>query len=137
MEATTTKDLLHLRIEQADDKLLTVLAELTETLFKSYQPEVIEEEPSMTDNPEEADKMAVYEATLKPMTKQELLSEIREGLADYHRGDYVTLDELEWEAKSTYTSRTNAPISPSVIPPNPVSPSTTLKPAISRLPSIS
>ena len=34
------------------------------------------------------------------MSKQELLSEIREGIADYERGDYVTLDELEKEAEA-------------------------------------
>ena len=41
MDAIATKDLLHLRIEQADEKLLAVLAELTESLFRSYRPEVV------------------------------------------------------------------------------------------------
>jgi predicted transcriptional regulator len=54
----------------------------------------------VAENQDEADKMAAYEATLKPMTKQELLSEIREGMADYHRGDYVTLDDLDKEAEA-------------------------------------
>jgi len=99
MDATTAKELLHLRIEQADEKMLNVLSKVVESLFEVYQPEVLDGQPFVADSEEEAEKMAAYEATLKPMSKQELLSEIREGLADYERGDYVTLEEMEREAE--------------------------------------
>jgi len=100
MDAIERKELLHLRIEQANEEMQIVLAKIVEALFQTYQPEVIETETFVAESEEEAEKMAAYEATLKPMSKQELLSEIREGIADYHRGDYITLDELEKEAEA-------------------------------------
>ena len=45
MDATTTKDLLHLRIEQADEKMLNVLSKVVESLFEAYQPEVLDGQP--------------------------------------------------------------------------------------------
>ena len=87
MNATATKDLLHLRIEQADEKLLAVLAELTESLFRSYQPEVVEAAET-----EAAPNWA------KPLTAEESLADLREGLAEYEAGEYVTLEEASKEA---------------------------------------
>lgn len=59
------KERLHLRIEQADEKVLRVLDQLTETLFAEYHSEQTEEEERLA-------KIAAYEAQLKPMTKEEL-----------------------------------------------------------------
>lgn len=88
MDATTTKDLLHLRIEQADEKLLAVLAAVTESLFRSYQPEAVE-------------KTAAAQAVpgwAKPLTAEESLADLRQGLAEYEAGAYVTLEEASKEA---------------------------------------
>ena len=98
MDAMATKDLLHLRIEQADEKLLAVLAEMTESLFRSYQPEVVEEVAYEPESEEEASKMAAYEATLKPMSKAEFYADINESIAEYHRGEAVPIEEVESEA---------------------------------------
>ena len=83
-----TKDLLHLRIEQADEKLLAVLAELTESLFRSYQPEAVEDTQRDTTVPSWA----------KPLTAEASLADLREGLAEYEAGQYVTLEEASKEA---------------------------------------
>ena len=89
MNNSSLKDLLHLRIEQADEKLLVVLAELTESLFRSYQPDVID-----TANSEAIPKWA------KPLTAQESLNDLREGLKEYEAGEYVSLEEAKKEAAS-------------------------------------
>jgi predicted transcriptional regulator len=86
------KKRLHLRIEQADEQLLHVLSELTESLFKTYQPQVLEQQ--------EADNPAVYADHLQPLSRQEMTKEIDEAMADYERGDYVTLEESSKEAAS-------------------------------------
>ena len=86
MDATATKDLLHLRIEQADEKLLAVLAEVTETLFRTWQPEAMN---SSTDP---------VPSWAKSLTAEESLADLREGLAEYEAGEYVTLEEAEKEA---------------------------------------
>ena len=88
MDATTTKDLLHLRIEQADEKLLAVLAQMTEILFRNYQSEVMENSPQEDRVPSWA----------KPLTAAESLADLREGLAAYEGGQYVTLEEARKEA---------------------------------------
>ncbi len=91
MDATTTKDLLHLRIEQADEKLLAVLAEVTESLFRSYQPEAVE----VTD-PEH--KLIGYQAG-EPLTTDELRAKINRAEDQIDRGEYLSPEELEKEAE--------------------------------------
>lgn len=88
MDAIQTKELMHLRVEQANDQLLKALAEMTETLFKTWQPEALEE--GAQGIPEWA----------KPMTAEESLADLREGLAEYERGEYLTLEESSKEAAS-------------------------------------
>ncbi|MEM8584907.1 MAG: hypothetical protein AAGF87_11585 [Bacteroidota bacterium] len=87
MDTAATKDLLHLRIEQADEKLLAVLAELTESLFRNYQPNVAE-----------AKETEAAPSWAKPMTAEESLTDLREGLADYEAGNYLTLKDASKEA---------------------------------------
>lgn len=99
MDATAMKDLLHLRIEQADEKMLSVLAQLTESLFKSFQPEVIEETEELVDDEEvafaEEMKNAPAPPWAKPVTREQFNAEIKESLDQYHRGEYFTLEEIE------------------------------------------
>jgi len=85
------KELLHLRIEQANDKLLEALVAMTEGLFKVYQPEVLEGEM----NQAEFDQLP--EPEFKRMTMAEQKEAIDEGLAEYHRGEGLPFDELEKE----------------------------------------
>jgi lipoate-protein ligase A len=49
MDAIERKELLHLRIEQANEEMQIVLAKMVEALFQTYQPEVIQEEKEWTD----------------------------------------------------------------------------------------
>lgn len=96
MDAIQKKELLHLRIEQANEQMLDALAEMAEVLFKNWQPEVIEE--TIEKEKTEAEMAAIYAKHLKPMTREEMNSELREAMADYERGDYVTLEEMEKES---------------------------------------
>ncbi|WP_020535718.1 hypothetical protein [Lewinella cohaerens] len=86
------KERLHLRIEQADEQMLQVLVEMTESLFRTYQPQILKEK--------EADLNKDYTEHLRPLTREELTSEIEESMADYERGDYLPLDESSKEASS-------------------------------------
>lgn len=86
------KERLHLRIEQADEQILQVLAEMTESLFKTYQPEALE----ISDT----ELAAKYKEHLQPLTREEITSEIEQSMADYQRGDYITLEESSKEAAS-------------------------------------
>jgi alpha-D-ribose 1-methylphosphonate 5-triphosphate diphosphatase PhnM len=92
MGVETIKERLHLRIEQADEKVLQVLDELTESLLKAYQPQVLKQQ--------EADKSAAYADHLQPLSRQEMTEEIEEAMDDYERGDYLTLEESSKEAAS-------------------------------------
>lgn len=95
MDATAIKELLHLRIEQADDKLLSVLAEMTESLFKTYQPEAVE----IVDEEEKAFaeemKNIAPPSWAKPITREQFNAEIKASLAEYERGECLTLEEVE------------------------------------------
>lgn len=95
MDAIQKKELLHLRIEQANEQLLDVLAKMAETLFQTYQPEVIEGEIFVAENEEETGKMTAYEATLKPMNKADFYEQINDGIEEYKRGESLTLEEVE------------------------------------------
>ena len=91
MDAVTTKELLHLRIEQADEKLLAVLAEVTETLFRSYQPEVSK---GLLDRDE-----VIGFSTGEPVTIEQLRAKIDRAENQIDHGDYMTPEELEKEAE--------------------------------------
>lgn len=88
------KERLHLRIEQADEKLLSVLDQFTETLFAAYHSEdtqVITDEQIMAIPPS---------PTWRKLSKEELRTELDEANAEYERGEYITLDELEKESET-------------------------------------
>ena len=96
MDALQKKELLHLRIEQANEQMLDALAEMAEVLFKNWQPEVVETTEQKLKSDEEY--AAVYAKHLKPMTREEMKDELTEAMADYERGDYVTLEEMKKES---------------------------------------
>jgi len=88
------KERLHLSIEQADEKLLRVLNQFVETLFEEYYAgegkELSDEEIMALPAPPWA----------KPLSKEESIADLREALAEYERGDYITLEELDKEAEA-------------------------------------
>jgi hypothetical protein len=92
MSAEELKERLHLRIEQADEKLLQVWADMTENLFEAYQSKLIDS--TDTGNSES------YKEHLLPLSREEMTEEIEKAMADYERGDYLTLKESIKEAKS-------------------------------------
>ena len=73
MSAERLKERLHLRIEQADERLLAVLAEMAESLFKAYPPKAV--------TPSDGHD-------IRHLTRQELTSEIEASMAEYERGEY-------------------------------------------------
>jgi hypothetical protein len=95
MDAIQRKELLHLRVEQANEEMQIVLAKMVEALFQTYQPEVIQEEKELTDA--EIMAMPPPPSMRKPLTKEELNSELDEAIAECERGDFVTAEELEKE----------------------------------------
>jgi cystathionine beta-lyase/cystathionine gamma-synthase len=85
MDAIQRKELLHLRIEQANEEMQIVLAKMVEVLFQTYQPEVIEE-------PTEQEKAVDYSSLVR-MTSKEMKAELEAGVAEYERGEYITAAE--------------------------------------------
>lgn len=81
------KERLHLRIEQADEKMLQVLDELAESLFKNYQPDASEQSRQ--------ERIAAYEENLKPMTKEELVARALASQADIEAGRIHDLEEVK------------------------------------------
>ncbi len=86
MTVEAIKERLHLRIEQADEKLLGVLSDMAESLFKAYQSDEQEED-------DEFDSEA-YEANLKPMTVEELIVRSRASDEDIAAGRLYDIDEV-------------------------------------------
>jgi hypothetical protein len=81
-------DLLQ-QIEQADEKLLRIVSSVLEAVKVEY---LTEEEGAG----EQA--IADYSQHLKLMTYREMKAELAEAMAEYERGDYVTLAEMEQES---------------------------------------
>ena len=90
MNMAATKDRLHLRIEQADEKLLGVLDEVMEALFRSYHEVAEGKETEQKVIPEWA----------KQMTMEGSLADLREGTEQYKAGDFFTLEEVRKEMKT-------------------------------------
>lgn len=100
MDATQKKELLHLRIEQANEQMLDVLAEMAEVLFRNWQPEVVETTEQITDE-ELADlrtpvmTTAEYEATLTPMTREEFVARAETANEDIAAGRIYSVAEVD------------------------------------------
>ncbi len=80
------KEILHLRIEEADERLLRVFHAMTEAYNN----------PSEAD-PSEAEITAILPPPGKRLTKEEFISEIKEADAQIDRGEFITSEELEKE----------------------------------------
>lgn len=86
MGIETIKEILHLRIEEADERMLRVLHAMTE----AYNI------PSESDL-SEAEITAILPPPGKRLTTQELISEIQEADAQIDRGEFITSEDLEKE----------------------------------------
>lgn len=91
MSIEQIKETLHLRVEQVDERFLRVLHAMTE----AYAAEYLSEE-DITDE----QIMAIPPSPdWKPMTKEELKAELDEANAEFERGEFMTLEDLEKEAE--------------------------------------
>jgi len=95
MDTNQRKELLHLRIEQANEEMQIVLSKMVEALFQTYQPEVIEkewadEEIMAIPAPKWANKK-----TVENRNKDLLAAD-----AECERGEFVTLESLQSELES-------------------------------------
>jgi hypothetical protein len=75
-------------LNQVDDSFLKVVHAMLETYVEEKQ----EEEEELTD---EQIGAIVAAGDYKPMTKEALHAEIREGFEQIERGEYYTVEELE------------------------------------------
>ena len=90
MDAIQKKELLHLRIEQANEQMLDALAEMAEVLFKNWQPEVMRQA--------EDEEPIGYQAG-QPLTTEALRAKITKAENQIDQGEYLTPEELEKEAE--------------------------------------
>ena len=81
------KETVHLRIEQADERLLRVMHAMTEA-YAAPSEALISDEMIMA---------IPLSPTWKPMTKAELRNEIEEADAEFERGKYISVEDLEKE----------------------------------------
>jgi hypothetical protein len=88
MSAEQLKERLHLRIEQADERMLRALDQFAETLFVEYYG--TEEDITVLPAPPWA----------KPLTEEESVADLQEALAEYERGEYTSLDDIDKEAEA-------------------------------------
>lgn len=97
MDATQRKDLLHLRIEQANEDMQILLSKLVEALFQTYQPEVIADEKALTD--EEIMAMPPPPWAIAKRV-EERNKELLAADAECDRGEFVSIEELQSELES-------------------------------------
>lgn len=78
------------RIEQGDEQYIRILFAVSDALDKVADQEITDEMiMSIPPSPD-----------WKPMTKQALISELKEAMAECERGEYLTLEELEKEMET-------------------------------------
>lgn len=88
MSTAEKRETLRQRIDEIDDKFLRVLY----TMVEAYVAEQEEEEEDLSD---ERIAAIVAASDYKPMTKEALHAEIKEGFEQIERGEYYTVEELE------------------------------------------
>ena len=93
MTVPQKRERLHLRIEQADEQLLDVLSRMAEVLFSTYQSETATDEANL----ESAEFVTAYEASLKPMTKEQLIARAKASEEDFAAGRVYTVAEAKAE----------------------------------------
>ncbi len=87
MSTEQIKEVLHRRIEEVDERFLKVMFAMAETYIKEQEDAALEAEiEALPPNPD-----------WKPMTKEELISEIEEANAQIERGEFIDIDDLEKE----------------------------------------
>jgi hypothetical protein len=89
MGAEQIKAILHLRIEQADERFLRILHAMTEAYANEH-----------LDDSDITDEMIMAippSPDWKRLTKEEMLDELQEAMKQVDRGEYTTLEDLEKE----------------------------------------
>jgi hypothetical protein len=89
MGIDTLRDRVISRIQQADESFLRILDAMTEAYENEHQ------EAEFTDT--EVAAMRLADESLKPMSREELHAELKEGLAQVERGEFVTIEDLKKE----------------------------------------
>lgn len=87
MSTEQIKEVLHHRIEQIDERFLRVMYVMAETYVKEQEDAALEAQiAAITPNPE-----------WKPMTEEELMVRLEASSAQFEKGEYLTVEELEKE----------------------------------------
>ncbi len=99
MDAIQLKELMHLRVEQANDQLIQTLAKMTEALFETLQPEVLEQEGRGEEivpiHAAERITLEEYEASLQqPLTQKEMVGRALASEEDIAAGRVHSLEEV-------------------------------------------
>lgn len=89
MSTSQLKNALHLKIEQIDDRFLRVMYAMAETYLKEKEDALLETEIESI-QPDES---------WKPMTETEMMERLAASSAEFEKGNYLTLDELEKESE--------------------------------------
>jgi hypothetical protein len=89
MDAIQRKELLHLRIEQANEEMQIVLSKMVEALFQTYQPEVIEQKEP------EVEPIVGYEIDGTAITASRFVKEADAAVEAAKAGNSITVQELE------------------------------------------
>lgn len=89
MSIKQLRNALHSRIDQIDERFLKVMFAMTETYIKEQKDAELAtkiEEKTPTES-------------WKPLTEEELINRLEESSAQYKRGDFKDIDDVEKDAK--------------------------------------
>jgi hypothetical protein len=89
MGTNTLRDRVISRIQQADESFLRILDAMTE----AYENEHL----GIEFTEEEVAAIRLSDESLKPMSKEELHTELKNGFAQVERGEFVTIEDLKKE----------------------------------------
>ena len=93
MGINTLRDRVISRIQQADESFLRILDAMTE----AYENEHLDIE--FTE--EEVAAIRLADESLKPMSREELHAELKEGFDQVERGEFVTIEDLKKEMEES------------------------------------
>ena len=89
MSTSQIRNALHLKIEQLDESFLRVMYAMTETYLKEKADADLEKEV----------ENVPPNASWKPLTEAELMERLAASAAEYDKGNYLTIEELEKESE--------------------------------------
>lgn len=90
MSTAQLKEVLHRQIEQVDKRFLRVMFVMTETWIKEQEDAALEVDINATSpNPD-----------WQPMTEEQLMARLAEGSAQFEKGEYISIEELEKEMQT-------------------------------------